>query len=257
MNAVSTSMKHLLSLADLSRDQVSGLLELSARVKADPGAWRQALAGKTLAMIFQKPSTRTRVSFEVGVFQLGGHALHLSGRDLQLGRGETIEDTARVLSRYVDGIMARVFAHAEREDGVLDALRPFALKAGDYVAPRSGSMAEMSSPEFKAKVEKGPRVMITVMGPASSMLRGLTLWFVYSLVVAVFAAYVAGITLPPGAPYLLVFRVTSTVTFAGYALALWQGWIWYSRGLSYTLKSTFDGLVYALLTGGVFAWLWP
>lgn len=155
------------------------------------------------------------------------------------------------------GYHASDWKSLEREDGVLDALRPFALKPGDYVAPKPGSMAEMNSPEFKAKVEKGPRVMITVMGPSSSMLKGLALWFVYSLVVAVFAAYVAGITLGPGAPYMDVFRVTSTVTFAGYALALWQGWIWYSRGLGYTLRSSFDALVYALLTGGAFGWLWP
>jgi hypothetical protein len=89
------------------------------------------------------------------------------------------------------------------------------------------------------------------------MLKSLVLWFVYSIVVAIFAAYVAGTTLAPGAGYMDVFRVTSTVAFAGFALALWQGLIWYSRGLSYTLKSSFDGLVYALLTGGVFAWLWP
>lgn len=155
------------------------------------------------------------------------------------------------------GYHASDWRSLEREDGVLDALRPFALKPGDYVAPRPKSMAEISSPEFKAKVEKGPRVMITVMGPSSSMLRGLILWFVYSIVVAIFAAYVAGITLGRGAAYMDVFRVTSTVTFAAYALALWQGWIWYSRGLGYTLRSTFDGLVYALLTGGAFGWLWP
>ena len=146
----------------------------------------------------------------------------------------------------------------DREEGILDALRPFALKPGDYVAPRPKSMADMNTPEFKAKVDKGPRIMMTVMGPSSgSILRSLILWFVYSVVVSKFAAYVAGASLGPGAEYMDVFRITSTVAFAGYALALWQGWIWYSRGLSYTLKSTFDGLVYALLTGGVFAWLWP
>jgi hypothetical protein len=143
------------------------------------------------------------------------------------------------------------------EDAVLDALRPFNLAPGDYAAPMPQNMAEMSSPEFKAKVEKGPRVGMTVMGPSSTMVRSLVLWFFYSLVVSLFAAYVAGIALAAGTPYLTVFRITSTVAFVGYALALWQGWIWYSRGIGYTLKSTFDGLVYALLTGGVFGWLWP
>jgi hypothetical protein len=118
-------------------------------------------------------------------------------------------------------------------------------------------MADMNTPEFKAKVERGPRIMLTVMAPGGSMLKSLILWFIYSLVIAAVAAYVAGISLGPGAPYMDVFRVTSTVSFAGYALALWQNWIWYSRSLGYTLRATFDGLVYALLTGGVFGWLWP
>src|SRR5207237_4408079 len=80
-------------------------------IKAKPHRFDDALEGQTLAMIFEKSSTRTRVSFEVGMLQLGGHALFLSSRDIQLGRGEPIADTARVLSRYVDGIMARTFAH--------------------------------------------------------------------------------------------------------------------------------------------------
>src|SRR5215813_9184384 len=91
--------------------EISGLLDLAARVKRDPWRYRQALSGKTLAMIFEKSSTRTRVSFEAGMFQLGGVGMFLSSRDIQLGRGEPISDTAQVLSRYVDGIMARTFAH--------------------------------------------------------------------------------------------------------------------------------------------------
>lgn len=108
--------RSLISVADLSASEVKGLFDLAARVKAQPNEYRQHLAGKTLALIFQKSSTRTRVSFEVGMFQLGGQPLFLSGRDLQLGRGETIADTARVLSRYVDGIMARTFDHQEVVD---------------------------------------------------------------------------------------------------------------------------------------------
>jgi hypothetical protein len=145
----------------------------------------------------------------------------------------------------------------EKEDAVLDALRQFALRPGDYSAPMAKGMAEMNTPEFKAKIEKGPRVMLTVLTSSTSMLRSLVLWFLYSIVVSMFAAYVAGSALGPEAPYLEVFRLTSTVAFAGYALALWQSWIWYSRSIGYTLLSTFDGLVYALLTGGVFGWLWP
>jgi ornithine carbamoyltransferase len=108
--------RSLISVGDLSASEVLALLDLAARVKAQPDEYRRRLAGKTLALIFQKSSTRTRVSFEVGMFQLGGQPLFLSGRDLQLGRGETIADTARVLSRYVDGIMARTFAHQEVVD---------------------------------------------------------------------------------------------------------------------------------------------
>jgi len=91
---------------------IEGILDLADRVKKDPGRYRSALPGRTLAMIFEKSSTRTRVSFEAGMFQLGGVGMFLSSRDLQLGRGEPISDTARVLSRYVDAIMARVFAQA-------------------------------------------------------------------------------------------------------------------------------------------------
>ncbi len=107
--------RDFLTIPDCTREEVEGLLALAARMKR--GADRhQPLRGKTLALIFAKSSTRTRVSFEVGTLQLGGHPLFLSSRDLQLGRGEPIRDMARVLSRYVDGIMIRTFAHEEAEE---------------------------------------------------------------------------------------------------------------------------------------------
>jgi ornithine carbamoyltransferase len=96
---------------DLTAEEVAGLFRLAADVKANPSKYHNHLHRKTLGMIFEKSSTRTRVSFEVGMAQMGGHALFLSSRDIQLGRGEPISDTAQVLSRYVDGIMARTFAH--------------------------------------------------------------------------------------------------------------------------------------------------
>jgi ornithine carbamoyltransferase len=105
--------KHFLSLKDWSPDDVEELFELSARVKAYPAAYAERLKGKSLAMIFQKASTRTRVSFEVGMHQLGGQALYLGSEQIQIGRGESVADTARVLSRYVHVIMARVFAHQD------------------------------------------------------------------------------------------------------------------------------------------------
>lgn len=103
--------KDFIEINDYSTDEVLELFELARDIKAKPKKFRDALEGQTLGMIFEKSSTRTRVSFEVGMFQMGGHALFLSARDIQLGRGEPIHDTARVLSRYLDGIMARTFAH--------------------------------------------------------------------------------------------------------------------------------------------------
>lgn len=110
-------MKHLLKMLDLSREDIIDILNFADQLKYElkNGIKHDILAGKSLGMIFQKASTRTRVSFEVGMYQLGGQALFLSNRDLQIGRGEPIEDTARVLSRYLDGIMIRTFEQSEVE----------------------------------------------------------------------------------------------------------------------------------------------
>ena len=110
-----SSARHFLAIPDFSKAELLSLFDLAARMKrGDYG--EKPLAGKTLGMIFAKSSTRTRVSFEVGAYQLGGHALFLSSRDIQLGRGEPIRDTARVLSRYLDGIMIRTYDHADVEE---------------------------------------------------------------------------------------------------------------------------------------------
>jgi len=126
--------RHFLAIPDFTRDELDRLFELAESMRS--GAYtKKPLAGKSLAMIFLKASTRTRVSFEAGTWQLGGHALFLSSRDVQIGRGEPIPDTARVLSRYVDGIMIRTFAHADLEqlaqysrvpviNGLTDLLHP-------------------------------------------------------------------------------------------------------------------------------------
>ena len=108
-------MKHLLKLLDLTKEEIIDLLNLADQLKYEQkhGIEHHYLKGKTLGMIFEKSSTRTRVSFETGMYQLGGHALFLSSRDLQIGRGEPVQDTARVLSRYLDGIMIRTFAQEE------------------------------------------------------------------------------------------------------------------------------------------------
>ena len=133
------SPRHFLAIPDFSRSELLAVFDLAARMKS--GEYRdKPLAGQTLGMIFAKSSTRTRVSFEVGAFQLGGHALFLSSRDIQLGRGEPIKDTARVLSRYVDGIMIRTYDHADVEElaryasipvinGLTDLLHPCQVMA--------------------------------------------------------------------------------------------------------------------------------
>ena len=111
-------MKNLLKLLDLSTEEILGILDLADQLKYERkhNIPHELLKGQTLGMIFQKSSTRTRVSFETGMYQLGGHALFLSSRDLQIGRGEPVQDTARVLSRYLDGIMIRTFEQKEVED---------------------------------------------------------------------------------------------------------------------------------------------
>ena len=111
-------MNHLLKLLDLSTEEITGILDLADQLKYERkhNIPHRHLEGQTLGMIFQKSSTRTRVSFETGMYQLGGHALFLSSKDLQIGRGEPVQDTARVLSRYIDGIMIRTFEQKEVED---------------------------------------------------------------------------------------------------------------------------------------------
>lgn len=144
------------------------------------------------------------------------------------------------------------------QDRVLDALRPFAIRPGEYMLPRAGDMKAMQSPEFIDKLKRGPVLLMTVLPNAPvSMGRSLGQWFVYCVVVSALAAYVGGIALAPGADYLTVFRVASTTSFVGYAVALWQQSIWYGRPWSATLKVTLDGFIYGLLTGGAFGWLWP
>src|ERR671932_990137 len=124
---ISSSKKDILSIADLNIREINSILMLARRLKHEQkknGKCRQFLRGKTLGMIFQKPSTRTRVSFEVGMYQLGGDAVYLSAGDLQLGRGETIKDTAVVLSRYLDAIMIRTYAQADVEELAANASIP-------------------------------------------------------------------------------------------------------------------------------------
>lgn len=130
-------MNHLLKLSDLSSEEIVEILNLADQLKYEQknGIEHPLLKGKTLGMIFQKSSTRTRVSFEVGMYQLGGNALFLSSRDLQIGRGEPVQDTARVLSRYLDGIMIRTFAQSEVEDLAKYGSIPIINGLTDYAHP--------------------------------------------------------------------------------------------------------------------------
>ena len=144
------------------------------------------------------------------------------------------------------------------EDGMMDALRRFNLTPGDYCVPRADSPNAMKDPAFIAKFKRGPVVFMTVLpGGELSMGPQLAQWFVFCAVVSLFAAYIAGAALGPGAEYLEVFRFTGATAFISYTMAFYPQSIWYRRPWSLQAKNTMDGLVYALLTAGVFGWLWP
>ncbi|MEJ2153328.1 MAG: hypothetical protein P8Y29_10385 [Gemmatimonadota bacterium] len=144
------------------------------------------------------------------------------------------------------------------EAKLLDAMRAAGVSPGTYAFPRAANYKDMSSPEMIEKYNQGPVGMMTEThsGPPA-MGKYLVQWFIYCLVIGVFAAYLAGRTLSPGEDYLQVFRVTGAAAFLGYAGAIAQDAIWTGQSWSATIKSTFDGLVYGLLTAGVFGWLWP
>ena len=165
-------MKHLLKLADLSEAEIIDILDLADRLKDENkrGISHPYLAGKSLGMIFQKSSTRTRVSFEVGMYQLGGQALFLSPRDLQIGRGEPIEDTARVLSRYLDGIMIRTFAQSEVEDLAKYGSIPIINGLTDYAHPCQVLADLMTIREKKGSL-KGRK--LTFIGDGNNMANSL------------------------------------------------------------------------------------
>ena len=144
-------MKHLLKLADLSTEEIFGILNLADQLKYERknNIEHHHLKGKKLGMIFQKSSTRTRVSFEVGMYELGGYALFLSDRDLQIGRGEPIKDTVRVLSRYLDGIMIRTFAQQDVEDLTRYGSIPIINGLTDYCHPCQVLADLMTIREYK------------------------------------------------------------------------------------------------------------
>lgn len=147
------------------------------------------------------------------------------------------------------------FSKVPAEDEVLEALRKANLTPGDYAMPYAGSVKVMGSPEFIEKTTRGPVLFMTVTksGPPS-MTASLIQWFIYSIVVSFMAAYITSRAVAPGAHYLEVFRFAGCTAFVGYSLALAQNSIWYKRAWKVTLKTMFDGLVYALFTAGTFGW---
>jgi hypothetical protein len=164
---------------------------------------------------------------------------------------------ASFLIHMVIGYHAADYGRVPSEDAVMDALRAFSIPPGDYLVPCPGRQGARD-PEFVAKHKKGPVVMMTVF-PAGDLAMGkqLAMWFVYCVVVSIFAAYLTSRALSAGTDYLEVFRFAGTTAFIAYAMALWQHSIWYRRKWSTTIRSNIDALIYGLLTGGTFGWLWP
>lgn len=156
------------------------------------------------------------------------------------------------------GYHAGDYSKLPAEEDAMAALRKLGIPPGDYFIPKASSAKDMKNPEFVKKLELGPVGSLTILPPGGfAMGKRLVWWFVYSVVVGLFAACLAATVHPAGTPYKVVFHTVALVAFAGYALALWQSPIWKSTKVSTTVKMTFDGLLYALLTAGTFGWLWP
>lgn len=165
-------MKHLLKMMDLSTEEIIDLLNLADQLKYEQkhGIEHHHLKGKTLGMIFEKSSTRTRVSFETGMYQLGGHALFISSKDSQIGRGEAVQDTARVLSRYLDGIMIRTFEQAEVEALVEYGSIPVINGLTDLAHPCQILADLMTIREYKGSLEG---LKMCFIGDGNNMMNSL------------------------------------------------------------------------------------
>ena len=173
---------------------------------------------------------------------------------------------AAILVFFASSVLHMVLTHhrndrgqVPQEDRVMAELRSVGLQPGDYAIPYAASSEALQDEEFRARAAAGPVAFLTVLPPGDpfNMKAQLTQWFLYAVVVGVFTAYVTGQTQPAGAPYLQVFQISGATAFMGYSLAGAQRSIWWGQPWSTTLKNTFDGLVYALLTAGAFGWLWP
>jgi hypothetical protein len=150
------------------------------------------------------------------------------------------------------------YTQSQNESDVMESMRKAGVKPGDYMMPYASSTDALKSPAFFEKYERGPVAVITIMPGGKPAMGGQLLqWFIYCIVVGIFAAYITGRALQPDARYLAVFRFAGATAFIGYSLALCQQSIWYKKSWRSTIKSMIDGLVYGLLTGGTFGWLWP
>jgi len=150
------------------------------------------------------------------------------------------------------------YGRVPSEDALRSCLAPLAIPPGDYMVPRPESRDDMKSPEFAEKMRTGPNLIMTVLPTGAwSMTTNLIQWFLYLILVGMFAGWVAGSALPAGADDFLVGHFVAITAFIGYTLALWQMSIWYHRSWGTTIKATFDGLIYALITAAIFCWLWP
>lgn len=165
-------MKHLLKMMDLTNGDITEILNLADQLKYEQkhGIEHKLLAGKTLGMIFEKASTRTRVSFEVGMYQLGGLPLFLSSNDLQIGRGEPVQDTARVLSRYLDGIMIRTFKQSEVDSLAQNGTIPIINGLTDYAHPCQVLADLMTIREYKGSLEG---LKMCFIGDGNNMMNSL------------------------------------------------------------------------------------
>jgi hypothetical protein len=144
------------------------------------------------------------------------------------------------------------------EEAVMDTLRVLAIQPGEYRFPYGRTSAEMTSPAFVEKMTAGPVGVLTIR-PNGELPFGrfLVEWIIYSLIVAVFAGYVTGRTHSPGTPFMDVFQISATVAFCCYAMAHWQNWIWWGKSTRYTIRYSIDGVIFGLVTGATFGWLWP
>lgn len=162
--------KDFISLLDYSTNELNKFIELAEKIKRDPKDYRKSLRGNSLGMIFTKSSTRTRISFEVGIFQLGGQGLYLGANDLQLARGETIYDTAKVLSRYLDGIMIRTYSHNDVVELAKESTIPVINGLTDYNHPCQ-VMADLLT--IKEKKKKLEGLTLAYVGDGNNMTRSL------------------------------------------------------------------------------------